>query len=65
MVGIIGSGNRNFGEYYQAAARDLSQRSGRPVLFEFELSGTREDVERCAAILASLDEALAEVRSTG
>ena len=34
MVGIIGSGNRNFGEYYQAAARDLSQRSGRPVLFE-------------------------------
>ena len=65
MVGIIGSGNRNFGEYYQAAARDLSQRSGRPVLFEFEMSGTREDVERCAAILASLDKALAEVRSTG
>ena len=59
MVGIIGSGNRNFGEYYQAAARDLSQRSGRPVLFEFELSGTPEDVEACAAILQDLDAALA------
>ncbi len=65
MVGIIGSGNRNFGDYYQAAARQLSQTSGRPVLFEFELSGTREDVERCAAILATLDAALDDVRSTG
>ena len=65
MVGIIGSGNRNFGDYYQAAARQLSQTSGRPVLFEFELAGTREDVERCAAILATLDAALDEVRNAG
>lgn len=59
LVGIIGSGNRNFGEYYQAAARELSTASGRPVLFEFELSGTPEDVDACAAILQDLDEALA------
>lgn len=65
MVGIIGSGNRNFGEYYQAAARELAHSSGRPVLFEFELSGTPEDVERCAAILARLDEALDAVRHAG
>ncbi|CAN7253849.1 class Ib ribonucleoside-diphosphate reductase assembly flavoprotein NrdI [Microbacterium sp. LjRoot45] len=58
LIGIIGSGNRNFGIYYQAAARRLAQRSGRPILFEFELSGTREDVERCAAIMAELDAAL-------
>lgn len=58
LVGIIGSGNRNFGVYYQAAARELARTSGRPVLFEFELSGTPEDVERCAAILDELDAAL-------
>ncbi|RZI91430.1 MAG: class Ib ribonucleoside-diphosphate reductase assembly flavoprotein NrdI [Microbacterium sp.] len=58
LVGIIGSGNRNFGAHYQAAARRLAERSGRPVLFEFELSGTPEDVARCAEILAMLDAAL-------
>ncbi len=58
LIGIIGSGNRNFGIHYQAAARRLATRSGRPVLFEFELSGTPEDVQRCAAILAELDAAL-------
>ena len=58
LVGIIGSGNRNFGEYYQAAARELAAASGRPVLFEFELSGTPEDVVRCAEILAAFDAAL-------
>lgn len=59
LVGIIGSGNRNFGAYYQAAARELAAASGRPVLFEFELSGTPEDVTACARILAELDTALA------
>ena len=59
LVGIIGSGNRNFGAYYQAAARELAAASGRPVLFEFELSGTPEDVDVCARILDELDAALA------
>lgn len=58
MVGIIGSGNRNFGKYYQAAARELAKVSGRPILFEFEISGTPEDVARCAEILRDLDSAL-------
>lgn len=59
LIGIIGSGNRNFGIYYQAAARKLAQVSGRPVLFEFELSGTSEDVARCVEILDRLDAAVA------
>lgn len=59
MVGIIGSGNRNFGVYYQAAARELATTSGRPVLFEFELAGTPEDVTHCAQILDDLDAAIA------
>ena len=59
MVGVMGSGNRNFGRYYQMACRLIAQRSGRPVLFEFELAGTPWDVEECRTILADLDTALA------
>lgn len=58
MIGIVGSGNRNFGEFYQAAARQLAEVSKRPILFEFELSGTPEDVTDCATVLAKLDEAI-------
>ena len=59
MVGVIGSGNRNFGRHYQMAARLIAERSHRPILFEFELAGTPWDVEECRRILEDLDEALA------
>lgn len=59
LVGVMGSGNRNFGAHYQMACREIATRSGRPVLFEFELAGTPWDVERCREILADLDRALA------
>ena len=59
MVGVMGSGNRNFGRYYQMAARLIAKRSGRPVLFEFELAGTPWDVAECRTILTDLDTALA------
>jgi len=59
LVGVMGSGNRNFGAHYQAAARTIARASGRPVLFEFELQGTQWDVEDARKILDDLDEALA------
>lgn len=59
MVGVMGSGNRNFGRYYQMAAHLIAERSHRPILFEFELTGTPWDVEECRRILEELDEALA------
>jgi len=62
MVGVMGSGNRNFGEHYQRAARQIADASGRPVLFEFEISGTPWDVEECRRILGRLDEGLAAAR---
>ena len=58
MVGVMGSGNRNFGSFYQMAAREIARRSDRPMLFEFELAGTPWDVEECQRILAELDAAL-------
>lgn len=59
MVGVMGSGNRNFGRYYQMAARSIAEQSHRPVLFEFEIAGTPWDVAECRRILEELDAALA------
>jgi len=64
LVGVMGSGNRNFGRYYQDAARQIARVSGRPMLFEFELAGTPWDVEECRRILAELDEGLAHRAGT-
>lgn len=64
MVGVMGSGNRNFGEHYQAACRQIAAASGRPVLFEFELQGTQWDVARAREILAELDDAFAAERAS-
>ena len=63
MVGVMGSGNRNFGAHYQAACRQIATASGRPVLFEFELQGTQWDVEDARRILAELDAAVADRRA--
>ncbi|WP_448631016.1 ribonucleotide reductase stimulatory protein [Cellulomonas soli] len=65
LVGVMGSGNRNFGRHYQMAAREVARRSGRPVLFEFELAGTPWDVEEARRIMERLDQALADRPTTG
>lgn len=59
LVGVMGSGNRNFGAHYQAAARQVARASGRPVLLEFELQGTPWDVEEAQRLLEELDARLA------
>lgn len=58
LVGVMGSGNRNFGAHCQMACRQIAAMSGRPVLFELELSGTPEDVAECRQVMADLDVAL-------
>ncbi|MFE6735340.1 class Ib ribonucleoside-diphosphate reductase assembly flavoprotein NrdI [Microbacterium sp. NPDC057650] len=65
MVGVMGSGNRNFGAHYQAACRHIARASGRPVLFEFELQGTPEDVAEARRILAALDRRIAGLTKPG
>lgn len=62
LIGIMGSGNRNFGEHYQAAARQIAKQSGRPMLFEFELQGTQWDVADAIKILDELDLEVAKAR---
>lgn len=45
MLGVISSGNRNFGEYYGYAADVISAKCGVPVLYKFELMGSDQDVQ--------------------
>ena len=59
LVGGMGAGDRNCGRDDQKAAREIAELSSRPILFEFELSGTPWDVQECNRIMGELDEALA------
>ena len=43
MIGVIGSGNRNFGDYYCQAAHDISKQFNVPVLWRIDIMGTVDD----------------------
>lgn len=60
LVGVIGAGDRNFAEYFVAAARWVCERSGRPLLGTFEKMGTPEEIEALRQALAEVDAALAQ-----
>ena len=45
-LGIIGSGNRNFNQQYCLTARRYAQEFNVPFLDNYELRGTKNDVER-------------------
>lgn len=46
MLGVIGSGNTNFGPLFGIAADIVSTKCDVPILFKFELMGTPADVEK-------------------
>ncbi len=46
MLGVIASGNRNFGANFALAGTAISRKCGVPVIYKFELSGTSDDVTR-------------------
>jgi len=43
MVGVIGAGNRNFGEFFGHAGKVIARKCDVPLLYRFELSGTETD----------------------
>ncbi|WP_232531952.1 class Ib ribonucleoside-diphosphate reductase assembly flavoprotein NrdI [Microbacterium halophytorum] len=57
LLGVMSSGESRFDESHQAACRELARCFHRPVLFEFDMQGTRWDVVIARAILAELDDA--------
>ena len=44
IIGVIASGNTNFGEAYGIAGDIIAAKCHVPLLYRFELMGTREDV---------------------
>lgn len=44
--GIVGLGNTNFGEHYCKAAEIVSAKTGVPVLYRVEITGTPDDIEQ-------------------
>ena len=45
LVGVIGTGNTNFGEHYCKAAELISAKTGVPIIGRVEILGTPEDIE--------------------
>lgn len=60
IVAIIGAGNMNFGRNYCAGARKLATKLGVPVIYEFELQGTPEDVHDALAAIEDFTTELAK-----
>lgn len=52
LRGVIAGGNRNFGTTFALAGRVISERTGVPVLYRFELAGSQTDIDRIRAGLA-------------
>lgn len=44
MIGVISSGNRNFGHMFAYAGTVISRKCDVPLLYKFELSGTPDDI---------------------
>ncbi|MES9681757.1 class Ib ribonucleoside-diphosphate reductase assembly flavoprotein NrdI [Gottfriedia acidiceleris] len=45
LEGVASSGNRNWGENFAAAGRIISEQYKVPLIHQFELSGTRKDIQ--------------------
>lgn len=45
-LGVIGSGNKNFNNQYCLTAKQYSQQFNIPVIDNFEMRGTNEDIQR-------------------
>ena len=52
MVGVLGLGNRNFGEKYCQAAYDISKEYGVPIVHRIDIMGTEDDYRTIDAGMA-------------
>jgi len=56
IIGVIGTGNRNFGATYALSGRIIADKCKVPLLYSFELAGTETDIIRVRAGLEKLGE---------
>ena len=62
MVGVAGSGNRNFGEHYCQAAIDISKEYGVPIVHRIDIMGTEDDYRTIDAGMAQHWQTLLDMR---
>ncbi|MBV7363275.1 class Ib ribonucleoside-diphosphate reductase assembly flavoprotein NrdI [Actinomycetaceae bacterium TAE3-ERU4] len=58
LRGVIPSGNTNFGEHYCLAGKIVSEKCHVPQLYQFELLGTNQDVQKVREGLAKFLETI-------
>lgn len=51
LCGVVGMGNRNFGETFALAGKVIAAKCNVPLLDRIELAGTTRDIDRLRAIL--------------
>lgn len=56
IVGVIGAGNTNFNTDYCRAAQVISEKCEVPWLYNFEILGTPEDVEKVQQLIETMKE---------
>ena len=56
LVGVVGSGNRNWGVNFCRGAKTIAQSYNVPLLHTFEMSGLNEDVEIVKREVQKLEE---------
>lgn len=54
LRGIVGTGNTNFGDHYCGAAEVIAEKTGVPLLYRVEVTGTPDDVIEVKERLAQL-----------
>ena len=55
LKGVVGSGNLNFGELYVYTAKEIAHRYHIPMLFDFEMNGTPDDVENFKKVVSEIE----------
>lgn len=54
MLGVISTGNKNWGDNYGLAGDKISEHYNVPLLYKFELSGNEEDVKKVDKIVSDM-----------
>lgn len=54
VVGIIGSGNKNFNEQYCLTAKQYCKQFNKPVIYDFELRGMQTDIDNVTKLILDL-----------
>ncbi|MDN2452701.1 class Ib ribonucleoside-diphosphate reductase assembly flavoprotein NrdI [Lactobacillus sp. UCMA15818] len=55
LLGVAGTGNRNFAELFIFTAKDIAREYQVPLVYSFEFSGTPKDIENFKKVVHEID----------